>query len=369
MMGSMLHSMRVEGGLPPSSLSTPSPVSFTPLPRNMRAYQTDVTLHAREGYKPLSSVKTLPLGPCLTVNVVAADVDVVVADLVRQAQASPAQIAVLPPYFHTKDIARLAAQYCVDTHASDSTSLNDDAADSVSCCDVGVDALYPVPVDGMLVLRNVCHSLCSRMKAGDGDGKHAHAATCAPPSCPGSEPSMVAPASVTVLLMTPVPEPRLSDMKRLMPVTERVTESKIALALAAARHCHCSTLVIGPWGCGAFGNPPVHVAELFRSALLRFGISFTKVVFAIPKKLNRAAKHSTEASVGTSTADAATTPLPALNGSIPCPPSAPVSCEGVGAIGEPAETTRCGTTPFDCFQHVFGSYDALRDAALASIEL
>lgn len=63
---------------------------------------------------------------------------------------------------------------------------------------------------------------------------------------------------------------------------EQAFASRIAKVLAvAARHGH-ETLVLGAWGCGAFGNDPVMVARRFREALRGpFAGVFSEVVFAI----------------------------------------------------------------------------------------
>ena len=56
---------------------------------------------------------------------------------------------------------------------------------------------------------------------------------------------------------------------------------RIILRLAAARGYR--DLVLGAWGCGAFGNDPAMVAKCFRTALLEdgFGRAFGTVVFAV----------------------------------------------------------------------------------------
>ena len=58
--------------------------------------------------------------------------------------------------------------------------------------------------------------------------------------------------------------------------------------LHAAKLSGFPNIVLGAWGCGAFGNPPGLVAELFREQLcsLEFRGSFRQVVFAVvdPKR-------------------------------------------------------------------------------------
>ncbi|KAJ7130194.1 hypothetical protein C8R44DRAFT_775034 [Mycena epipterygia] len=43
---------------------------------------------------------------------------------------------------------------------------------------------------------------------------------------------------------------------------------KIKCVFRAAAASGCRRLVLGAFGCGAFGNPPVEVAQLFRRVLL-----------------------------------------------------------------------------------------------------
>uniref|UniRef100_A0A0G4G1G6 Microbial-type PARG catalytic domain-containing protein n=1 Tax=Chromera velia CCMP2878 TaxID=1169474 RepID=A0A0G4G1G6_9ALVE len=60
-------------------------------------------------------------------------------------------------------------------------------------------------------------------------------------------------------------------------------QKALSVLLCAIENGHKS-IVLGAWGCGAFGNPPSSVALAFRSALQRPEISsaFSHVIFAIP---------------------------------------------------------------------------------------
>ena len=83
------------------------------------------------------------------------------------------------------------------------------------------------------------------------------------------------------------PAPNAGALHREQPELEDRLESALrqragqVLAIAQA-HGH-RTLVLGAWGCGAFGNDPVMVAEAFASWLdsPRFQGAFTRVVFAV----------------------------------------------------------------------------------------
>lgn len=59
-------------------------------------------------------------------------------------------------------------------------------------------------------------------------------------------------------------------------------QAKVEALLAVLEHCGYEDLVLSAWGCGAFRNPPEHVARIFRDALRsRFVNSFRRVVFAV----------------------------------------------------------------------------------------
>lgn len=58
---------------------------------------------------------------------------------------------------------------------------------------------------------------------------------------------------------------------------------RIRAVLHAAKQSGYSSLVLGAWGCGAFGNPPDLVAQLFRAQLVspEFRGAFEQIVFAV----------------------------------------------------------------------------------------
>ena len=66
------------------------------------------------------------------------------------------------------------------------------------------------------------------------------------------------------------------------PVSGDLLQIRIRRVLAIARAFGYSSLVLGAWGCGAFGNDPERTARDFRTALeTEFAGSFCDVVFAI----------------------------------------------------------------------------------------
>jgi uncharacterized protein (TIGR02452 family) len=87
---------------------------------------------------------------------------------------------------------------------------------------------------------------------------------------------------VTMLTAAAVRKPTLdASHTRFAPPDEALMRTKIELLLVTAATCKCDMLVLGAWGCGAYGCPPGHVAELFRDALATHGGAFKRVVFAI----------------------------------------------------------------------------------------
>lgn len=72
----------------------------------------------------------------------------------------------------------------------------------------------------------------------------------------------------------------------LFALGDRIRETflrRIQIILCVAAERGYRNLVLGAWGCGAFGNDPIMVAECFRTALVEdgFGRAFGTVVFAV----------------------------------------------------------------------------------------
>ena len=63
----------------------------------------------------------------------------------------------------------------------------------------------------------------------------------------------------------------------------RATQVKIRAILRIAAHHDQADLVLSAFGCGAFRNPPQHMAELFRAVLVEaeFDGVFRRVTFAV----------------------------------------------------------------------------------------
>ncbi len=58
-------------------------------------------------------------------------------------------------------------------------------------------------------------------------------------------------------------------------------ENKIKILLAVAAEQGVQTLVLSAWGCGAFGGPPTHTAQLFKKIIKEFDGVIPKIIFAI----------------------------------------------------------------------------------------
>jgi len=78
--------------------------------------------------------------------------------------------------------------------------------------------------------------------------------------------------------------------------SETLTENKIRLMLDIGRAHQHDTLVLGAFGCGAFGNPPQHVAQIFRRVLSEpvYRYAFHRVYFAIIDDHNAHRQHNRE---------------------------------------------------------------------------
>ena len=73
---------------------------------------------------------------------------------------------------------------------------------------------------------------------------------------------------------------------KMEPKYEEGTRKKIATLLSVASATGHSCLVLSALGCGAFQNPPIHIALLFKEALdsPKFKRKFRKIVFAVYRK-------------------------------------------------------------------------------------
>lgn len=91
------------------------------------------------------------------------------------------------------------------------------------------------------------------------------------------------PFTCGVVSVAAINHPDLDAANRLTRAAAEATMRKIRTILRIGL-CHGhDSIVLGAWGCGAFGNPPAHMAELFRTVLREpeFNDKFFRVRFAI----------------------------------------------------------------------------------------
>lgn len=118
-------------------------------------------------------------------------------------------------------------------------------------------------------------------------------------------PMLPEPFNVDVVSCPALSHPVLSSATRLSPFAEGDLRTKINSLLTACMEHGATHLVLSALGCGAFRNPPDHVAELFKEALLPpydgagstrdggFGC-FKRVVFSIIDDHNAGKAHNPE---------------------------------------------------------------------------
>jgi uncharacterized protein (TIGR02452 family) len=90
--------------------------------------------------------------------------------------------------------------------------------------------------------------------------------------------------------------PRLvpGSASRMVPEAESIWIDKISAVLWTAANEGHDSIVLSAWGCGAYANPPEHVAELFKQVLEQEWIRgfFRNVTFAIFDDANAYQRHN-----------------------------------------------------------------------------
>ena len=80
--------------------------------------------------------------------------------------------------------------------------------------------------------------------------------------------------------------PNKSSAQKYMNVSDeensKVLRSRIKFVLDVAKDNNITTLILGAYGCGVFGQDATEVASIFNEYLLTTHTCFDKVVFAIP---------------------------------------------------------------------------------------
>ena len=101
---------------------------------------------------------------------------------------------------------------------------------------------------------------------------------------------------VSVITVAAMNRPELDSKGKISSrLVEGVKNKMRTIFRIALRHRHDS-LVLGAWGCGAFRNPPKHIAALFHEVLneKEFKNKFRKIVFAIIEDHNSRKAHNPE---------------------------------------------------------------------------
>ena len=104
------------------------------------------------------------------------------------------------------------------------------------------------------------------------------------------------PYKLAFVSVAAINSPDLDECNMLTPQMAEAACRKIrTIFRIALKHGHDS-IVLGAWGCGAFKNPPAHIAKLFHQILeeCEFKDKFAKVVFAIMENHHAGETHNPE---------------------------------------------------------------------------
>ena len=110
------------------------------------------------------------------------------------------------------------------------------------------------------------------------------------------------PMQLSVVTVPAINNPQLVEKEGTLRIAQPLVEpsrEKIRTILRIAGHNGHDTLVLGAFGCGAFKNPPNHMAELFAEVFAEpeFRSRFRVVVFAIIRDHNVGKPHNPEGNV------------------------------------------------------------------------
>lgn len=110
------------------------------------------------------------------------------------------------------------------------------------------------------------------------------------------------PFQVAVVTVAALSNPFLDDNTdeiKLAPDMAEITKEKLRSILRISGKFEHNCLVLSAFGCGAFGNPPGHVAQLFKEIFneTEFKNRFAHVIFAIIEDHNSRQEHNPEGNV------------------------------------------------------------------------
>lgn len=109
-------------------------------------------------------------------------------------------------------------------------------------------------------------------------------------------PFLEEPFALDVVTVPAINRPTLAAPEELCPAHAAATQRKLRAILRACAHGGDDAIVLGAFGCGAFRNPPAHMARLFREvfAEAEFRGVFRRLVFAILDDHNAHRSHNPE---------------------------------------------------------------------------
>ena len=233
------------------------------------AYQLADSTARREPFTGIS-VSGLPKGPCQCVEVAQMDTLVAAGGLVeaigkamrgfRRDTAAAAAEAKPPPRVAVLDMA--SSVQPGGGYKTGANAQEEDLCRRTSLAPVceAFRPLYPPPIDGMFYVPtvNVLRGTGPTYRWLTAEQRY----------------------DVGVLVCAAVRKPVVHEGK-LSKADENAMLRKMYLILATAAANGHRFLVLGALGCGAYGNPPEHVARLWKTALATHGASFVKAVFAV----------------------------------------------------------------------------------------
>lgn len=102
------------------------------------------------------------------------------------------------------------------------------------------------------------------------------------------------PFNIDVITIAALKNPPLDSKKHLNDWAKSITKEKIRTMLNLAIYWENDSIVLGAFGCGAFGNPPEDVAQLFKEVLEEpeYCDKLEKIVFAVLDDGNSHKEHN-----------------------------------------------------------------------------
>lgn len=102
------------------------------------------------------------------------------------------------------------------------------------------------------------------------------------------------PFMVDIITIAALKDPDKDDNCKLSKLVKEITKNKIRTMLNLGLHWENDSIVLGAFGCGAFGTPPEEMANLFKEVLEEpeYCDKYKKIVFAIIDDHNSHKEHN-----------------------------------------------------------------------------